>query len=174
MPRPTYKITPDVIAAVLEKLYLQSRHDSETGCIEFTGSKTSKGYGKIKVKQVQYLTHRIMAVAAGKMVENSSLQIDHLCSNKICMNPEHLEAVTYGINLKRAFDRGERPRFAPNNANKAKTHCPKGHEYSVQNTYISLKNNGRQCKTCLKFRSAESRRKARNNNNNNNQEEGPQ
>jgi len=172
MPRHTRVITQDVIDAAIEILHLQSRHNPETGCIEFTGSKNSSGYGLIRVKGVVYATHRIMAVSGRKMLPDSPLQIDHLCSNKACMNPDHLEAVTSSVNLKRAFDRGERPRFAPNNANKAKTHCPKGHEYSEQNTYIWLKKNGRQCKTC-KVSRGRVQAKARNNNNNNNQKEGP-
>jgi len=173
MARPTYRITPDVIAAVIEQLRDKSKHDVETGCIEFTGALTPKGYGKIRIKGLWYLTHRIMAVAGGKMSQDSPLQVDHLCSNKRCMNPDHLEAVTSSVNNKRAFERGERARTAPNNANVAKTHCPQGHEYSPENTYVYPSRSARRCKTCDRFRVAESRRKARNNNNNNNQKVGP-
>ena len=174
MPRPTRVITPDVIDAAIERLHLQSRHDPETECIEFTGRKNSSGYGSIQVKGVVYATHRIMAVAGGKMLPDSPLAVDHLCSNKACMNPEHLEAVTTSVNNKRAWERGERARFYANHFQLRKTHCPKGHEYSEQNTGNGKERKRRWCKTCARFRMAESRRKARNNNNNNNQKEGPQ
>jgi len=161
MPRPTRVITQDIIDAAIERLHLQSRHDPETECIEFTGRKNSSGYGSIQVKGVVYATHRIMAVAGRKMLPDSPLQIDHLCSNKACMNPDHLEAVTSSVNLKRAFDRGERARTAANNANLAKTHCPRGHEYSSENTYMNVADRRRHCKTCNRFRLAESRRKTK-------------
>jgi hypothetical protein len=173
MARPTYRITPDVIAAVIEQLRDKSKHDVETGCIEFTGCLTKKGYGRIRSKGKTYLTHRIMAVAGGKMLPDSPLAVDHLCSNKACMNPEHLEAVTTSVNNKRAYERGERARFYANHFQLRKTHCPKGHEYSEQNTGNGKERKRRWCRTCARFRMAESRRKARNNNNNNNQKVGP-
>jgi len=159
MPRPTRVITQDIIDAAIERLHLQSRHDPETECIEFTGALTSKGYGTINLKGVTYSTHRIMAVAGGKMSQDSPLQIDHLCSNKRCMNPDHLEAVTSSVNNKRAYERGERARTAPNNANVAKTHCPQGHEYLPENTYVHPSRPRRQCKTCDRFRKAQAYRK---------------
>ena len=126
------------------------------------------------MKGEAYLTHRIMAVVAGKMLQNSLLEVDHLCSNKICINPKHLEAVTSSQNSQRAHDRGEQLPVTKNHVNVRKTHCPKGHEYSEENTRIGKGRQGRKCITCDKFRKAESRRKARNNNNNNNQKVGPQ
>lgn len=161
MPKPTRVITQDIIDAAIDRLHLQSRHDPKTGCINFTGRKNSNGYGSIQVKGVVYATHRIMAVAGGKMSPDSPLAVDHLCSNKACMNPDHLEAVTASVNNKRAYERGERARTTPNNANLAKTHCPQGHEYSSENTYMNVADRRRHCKTCNRFRLAESRRKTK-------------
>lgn len=69
------------------------------------------------------------------------MTIDHLCKNTLCVNPEHLEVVTMGENIRRA-ERWEL----------RKTHCPQGHEYAPDNLYMSK--NRRHCKTCVKARAA--------------------
>lgn len=63
--------------------------------------------------------------------------IDHLCREKSCVNPEHLEAVTQKVNSFRA------PNYVGN-----RTHCPRGHEYNELNTRINKKTNRRQCRPC--------------------------
>lgn len=67
------------------------------------------------------------------------LQIDHLCRNKGCVNPEHLEPVTHAENQRRKA--------------LARTHCPKGHEWTPENTYIN--GGGRHCRTCSRKQKAE-------------------
>ena len=65
------------------------------------------------------------------------LELDHLCRNKLCVNIKHLEVVTNKENVIRS-ECGIH--------NKLKTHCPYGHEYNDENTYINNKN--RVCKKC--------------------------
>lgn len=68
------------------------------------------------------------------------LVIDHLCRNRLCCNPDHLEAVTFRENIRR----GESVM-----AQKARaTHCLKGHPLSGDNVYILPKNNTRRCRKC--------------------------
>lgn len=72
----------------------------------------------------------------------SGLQLDHLCRNRHCVNPTHLEVVTCGENLLR----GE----TLNARNAAKTHCPQGHPYDSENT---LYWRGRRCcRACARQR----------------------
>lgn len=65
--------------------------------------------------------------------------VDHLCINRACANPVHLEAVPHGENLRRGYE-----------ARGLKTHCKNGHEFSSENSY----HNGKQriCRTCRRDR----------------------
>ena len=72
------------------------------------------------------------------------LVIDHLCRNRLCCNPAHLEAVSPGTNTLRGTS------FSA--ANAAKTCCPRGHEYTPDNTYIGPLTGYRYCRTCRENR----------------------
>jgi len=65
---------------------------------------------------------------------------DHLCRHRNCCNPYHLEIVTTKENSRRGL---------LGNINRMKTHCPQGHEYTLENTYLEKNNpNHRHCKIC--------------------------
>lgn len=68
------------------------------------------------------------------------LQIDHLCRNRRCVNPDHLEPVTPKENSLRSYS------FAAQNARK--TRCPKGHEYTEENVY-NMASGNRVCRVCM-------------------------
>ena len=77
------------------------------------------------------------------------LEVDHRCRNTQCVNPGHLEAVPRRINLLRGNTIVA--------ANLAKTHCPRGHAYTEENTSIYLHRKGyrtRRCRTCLRDKAA--------------------
>jgi hypothetical protein len=71
------------------------------------------------------------------------LTIDHLCKVRRCVNPDHLEPVTRGVNVLRGD--------TITAANVRKTHCPRGHAYDEENTYTS-KRGMRHCKACQRNR----------------------
>jgi hypothetical protein len=77
----------------------------------------------------------------------AGLQLDHLCRRRNCVNPEHLEPVTCGENIRR----GDAPKLA-GTWQRARTHCPQGHEYSIENTYRHPGTNYRSCRICRESR----------------------
>lgn len=101
------------------------------------------GYGQFKYNGKMVHTHRFVLKLIGVELIDG-LQIDHLCRNRKCVNPTHLEQVTKRENILRGV--------SPSAIHAKKTHCPKGHDYTTENTYY-YKRGGRQCKKCIIERS---------------------
>ncbi|KPC66443.1 hypothetical protein ADL27_59345 [Streptomyces sp. NRRL F-6602] len=109
-------------------------------CWMWTGS-TNGRYGRIGKQYAHRLAYES---AKGPIPEG--LQIDHLCRNTLCVNPEHLEAVTGRVNLLRSRN------FAAREA--AQTECIYGHPLSGPNLYVDARGR-RQCRECRKRRHRE-------------------
>ncbi len=128
-------------------------------CWLWTAATTVKvgGYGRFAIMpHGLFVAHRIAyTLKKGSIPEG--LALDHLCRERLCVNPEHLEPVEHRENTLRG-DAGEHVA----RRERAKTHCPHGHEYNEENTYweksrpsklrggISMK---RKCRTCCLARS---------------------
>jgi hypothetical protein len=125
---------------------------TESGCWEWQAGLFKKdGYGQFHNPGGSNLAHRAMwEFERGPVPED--LQLDHLCRNRRCVNPDHLEPVPGRVNLHR----GE----TVNAANTVKTHCIRGHEFTPENTYRYKRGTGftRKCKTCINNRVKEVRR----------------
>ena len=106
------------------------------GCWEWIG-KRSNGYGYFSMSHKYFKATRVIyELLVGAIPEG--LHLDHLCRNRGCVNPTHLEAVTNRINGLRGTS------FAAVNARK--TRCPQGHPYDAANTGMS--NGWRYCRIC--------------------------
>ena len=97
------------------------------------------GYSAMSVGGRYWLIHRFAYTHfVGPIPEG--LQIDHLCRNRKCWNPNHLEPVTQAENARRGFW-------------SLKTHCNRGHAYDEENTYVNPSGH-RVCRACIKIREA--------------------
>lgn len=120
---------------------MEKTRPGENGCVIFTGAHTAT-YGQIWWNRRQWLAHRV----------SYTVHVDHLCRNRSCINPEHLEPVT-------PYENAERARMPAGTRQRGKTHCKRGHPYSPANTYIWPSAGHRQCRECNRISRRE--RKAR-------------
>lgn len=113
-------------------------------CWEWTDSLRG-GYGRLKVDG-HYIPAHVFAYQTFIGPVPDGLDLDHVCRNRACVNPLHLEPVTRSVNVRRGV--------APLRAGlkeKSKTHCPQGHPYSKENTYVAP-NGHRKCRACRRDR----------------------
>lgn len=93
------------------------------------------------------LAHRVMYELYRGPIPGG-LELDHLCRNTRCINPDHLEPVTHAENVRR----GDGAAALRDGAAKqrARTHCPQGHPYDESNTHHY--HGRRVCIICKRFR----------------------
>ena len=116
----------------------------DDGCWHWTGTKIWSGYSQFWVRTTPFSGHRFAyLVFRGNL--SPGKQLDHLCRNRACVNPEHLEEVTAKVN----HQRGD----GPWSTRKRPTHCPQGHPYTGNNIALrSSPSEGyirRRCRKCL-------------------------
>ena|ERR1700687_203803 len=106
-----------------------------TGCVDKDGySVTRIGYRKISAHKAAFIFFYNF---------EPQLHVCHKCDIPGCFNPEHLFEGTQKDNIQDAVSKGR-------HRSQKKTHCKNGHEFTVENTYIRLRNGKeeRRCRAC--------------------------
>ena len=122
-------------------------------CWEYLGGRDKDGYGKISMpgrRGKPAMAHRVAyEIAFGPIPKG--LQIDHLCRNKACVNPSHLEAVSSKVNTLRGI--------GPSAKNQSKTHCKRGHPFDERHTQVIHRKDNieRHCRECKRLWMADHR-----------------
>lgn len=127
---------------ILARIRVEDR-GYRTACWVWPGMKND-GYGRIFVpgtnRRRRKLTHRVLfEFFVGEIPAH--LEIDHLCRQHDCCNPDHLDVVTSRENTLRGLG----PEVC-GARNRSKTHCKHGHAFTPENTRRSQR--GRECKAC--------------------------
>jgi hypothetical protein len=142
------------VSNVIERI--EAKLIKDGACFVFTGAKQSRGYGSIGINgKKTALVHRVIYEHYIGPIPDG-LTIDHLCRNRLCCNPEHLEAVSNKTNILR----GE----GPTAKNRRKTHCKRGHllagDNLVKRALMVGKRDCRECRNLLRRVSDRSARRS--------------
>ena len=106
--------------------------EPNSGCWLWTGATNGRGYGQIHVSGKTQQAHCVAKLLYDDLplsttMRGTKMAYDHLCRTGLCVNPRHIELVTFGENTRRGA--------GPAAINAKKTHCKRGHEFNEENTH---------------------------------------
>lgn len=115
-------------------------------CWEWIAAKNEHGYGVVNFRGKCRAAYAVIFDLFGDLKWEPGLERDHLCRNRACCNPAHLEPVTRAVNIQRGA------------AAEKWTHCAQGHELTPENTYVRGRRKKRSCRICELARIAANRK----------------
>jgi len=113
-----------VVEALPERIEQKIEYEPTSGCWMWVAACSDVGYGNIKIRRRTVLVHRVVYELLRGPIP-LGLTLDHRCRVRSCLNPNHLEPVTFRENILR----GE----GPTAQHARKTRCPQGHPYDAEN-----------------------------------------
>ena len=118
-----------------------------SGCWEWAVARQPNGYGRVTTGGRAQLVHRVAYREFVGPIPDGMV-VDHLCSNRACINPAHLRVCSQQENLTAPHS------LSPPALNARQTHCKRGHEFTPENTYTSPAGK-RTCRECAAMHEAE-------------------
>lgn len=131
------------------RLWERIEVDAATGCWTWVGTLNSNGYGRVQFRGRVMAAHRAMWIRERGEIP-PGLDLDHLCRNRRCTNPDHLEPVTREVNLRRGT-----------NTRATDTHCANGHLWADDNERRHQTDGSRVCATCMRLSARNYQRRSR-------------
>lgn len=124
----------------MKRFWNKATISDKASCWEWTSAHDGQGgYGRFWMDGTSRPAHRVAyELAVGPIPDG--MQLDHLCRNRRCVNPSHLEPVTARENRRRAVA-----------AMTPVSECPQGHPYDLTNTYVTPQGR-RDCRACRRAR----------------------
>lgn len=126
---------------------LERKINKTDTCWLWTASLDTHGYGHVSYGGKLRLAHRLLYELLKGPIPDGCV-LDHICRTRHCVNPDHLRPMSAAQNNSRELAVSFWSQ---------KTHCPKGHEYTPENTYIEVYG-ARRCRQCQRDKSARQRR----------------
>ena len=135
----------------IERFWPKVDRKGDDECWPWLAGISPNGYGRFHVvdPQPQYAHRFAYELLVGPIPKG--LTIDHLCKNKRCVNPAHMEPVTAAENTRR----NDAPMHVLHRADR----CQRGHDLSEVG-YVRPDGKGRICRVCQKNRESAKRRAA--------------
>lgn len=137
---------PTLRRSTIETFWSRVSAGPEDACWPWRGALAANGYGRfaprVDGRPFRVQAHRLAYELTFGPIPDG-LVIDHLCRNRACANPTHMEPVSPRTNVLRGVGVASK--------NSAKTHCVDGHAFGPENTYVTP-NGRRMCRECQRRR----------------------
>lgn len=138
---------PDLRERVLSRVVIDlAGHPSVDGapCWDWSRGKNAEGYGRLRIRNLTYQAPRVAwELLRGPLPD--LVQLDHLCGNRACCNPAHLEPSPG--RLARGETSAEQAARRLARARQRHSRCPAGHLFTEASTFLRS-NGSRRCREC--------------------------